>query len=211
MKSISFIFGCLLLVSYLLPWVVTPGISAMTNSAFDFAEWLSIHPLERADGLLLTPLLLRLPLACIALYLCLDAFIPRWVRILALLLLALAQMPPPEFFRETGGDSNYQQMAMLAAGTLVLGIGVLSLGTGRTAAYQPIIRLFRGGLVAAGLLAAVIGTSQGIALMQSFGTGIQAGVGIFLFTGISIICLLMALRNKENRVNEMFTLPSSHL
>ena len=56
----------LLLIAYALPWMMTPTIAGLTNGAYDLAEWTSIHPAVRADPLLLTPLLLRLPLVGIA-------------------------------------------------------------------------------------------------------------------------------------------------
>ncbi|MFN8529394.1 MAG: hypothetical protein U0670_12340 [Anaerolineae bacterium] len=53
------------LIGYFSAWVVNPGV-ALTLHAFDLAEWASLHPVVRAEPMLITTLLLRLPLLCFA-------------------------------------------------------------------------------------------------------------------------------------------------
>ena len=109
----------LMLVFYAFPWVVNPAASLSPN-AYDLAEWTSLHPAVRAETpMLLTSLLLRLPLACLAL---LIAFRARrnWFSVIVVLLIGLALLPPLEFIK-TLGDPNYDQQAALAAITLIGG------------------------------------------------------------------------------------------
>lgn len=114
-------YGLLLLalMGYVLPWIVAPT-AAMTLNAFDLAEWTSLHPMQRQASVpLLVPLLLRMQLPIIGILIALVTKGSRFrlIGILAVALMSLAQLPPPEFLRNTA-DPNYQQQFALAALTV---------------------------------------------------------------------------------------------
>ena len=187
------VFILLLLIAYALPWVNAPTIAGFTNGAYDLAEWTSIVPSVRADSLLLTPLLLRIPLACIALYLVLSDTrrSTLWLRIVGLMLLVMALLPPLEYFTSASGDANYQQLFLLALATLVLGAIAAFLTTAldtRTA-----LRISLAPLVVAAI-SATMGLARALPVMQSFNVNAQVGVGIGLFVLVSAVCALWTFR-----------------
>ena len=96
-----------MLLFYLFPWVVNPGVS-LSLGGYDLAEWASLHPAVRdATPALFTSLLLRLPLACLALLIAFTAQ-RRLLPVLIVLIAALGLLPPPEFIKATN-DPNYRQ------------------------------------------------------------------------------------------------------
>lgn len=189
MRTSPFAFVLLLLVAYSLPWVSAPTIAGFTNGAYDLAEWASIVPSVRADSLLLTPLLLRIPLACIAVYLVLSDTrrSTLWLRIVGLDLLVIALLPPLEYFTSASGDANYQQSFFLALATLILGAVSASL----TIALNPraIARLSVAPLAAAAISGSM-GLMRALPTIQAFKVDVQMGIGIGLFVLVSVICAL---------------------
>ena len=173
-----YILIALMIVLYLFPWVVNPAASLSPN-AYDLAEWTSLHPVVHAQTpMLLTSLLLRLPLACLAL---LIGFSTRRGIIPALLigLIAVALLPPLEFIYSLS-DSNYRQQAALAALALIGGgIGL----SGILPRYQHWIAA---GVALIGAAASLIGLAQGYDLMRGFELPMQIGLG-GVALGISFI------------------------
>ncbi len=152
----------LALVAYLLPWVIATN-SAMTLNAFDLAEWTSLHPSQRhALPPLITPLLLRAQLPIIAALVALWASSPkeRLLAILCVFLLAVAQLPPWEFLRDSG-DANYQQQAALALATIIFSIGLPGLRRLMPANFQPFVVIL---IAILGIVSAILGQSQALDL-----------------------------------------------
>ena len=105
----------LALCAYFLPWVSHPSAS-LTMGAYDLAEWLNLHPLTQPDRI--PGLLLRSQLLLFTLVVAFWSAQPRftkhwWVRMIGIMLLCIAQLPPPEFIEWTG-DLNQRQQALLA-------------------------------------------------------------------------------------------------
>jgi len=159
----------LMLVLYLLPWLVNPSVSLSPNG-YDLAEWASLHPAVReATPALLTSLLLRLPLACLAL---LIAFTTRRGLLPALIVLiaAAALLPPPEFVKALD-DPNYRQQAALALFTLIGGAVGFSGQLPRARHWIAV------GISLIGALASGIGLLQSYELMRGFNLPTQIGMG----------------------------------
>jgi len=158
-----------MLVFYAFPWVVNPAASLSPN-AYDLAEWTSLHPVVRAETpMLLTSLLLRLPLACLAL---LIAFRARrsWFSVIVVLLIGAALMPPLEIIKAMG-DPNYDQQAALAVITLIGG------AIGLSGILPRARRWVAAGIGLVGAVASVIGLLQGYSLMRDFQLPTQIGLG----------------------------------
>lgn len=182
----SFLWLFLALISYLLPWVVLPA-SALTMGGYDLAEWLSLHPAARADSLLL-PLLLRLPLALLALLIIAQFHLPRWLRLAALGIVCIALLPPLEFVRNTS-DINYQQQFALAALTLFFGGAVWLFVPTRL--HQWLVAALLIGLILCG----VLGSLNAVTLMQVYRLPVDYGIGGFLLAtagGLGLIGIMKA-------------------
>lgn len=155
----------LALIAYTAPWVVSAGVS-LTFGAFDLAEWASLHPITRPD--LLTSLLLRMPLVCLAWILAFNAperplySMQWWIALFGCLLLAIFSSPPLEFLTTNRDDMNYQQQAFLVLMTLVgSGIGL----SGIAKNYRGYIAIGAGFL---GMLCGLVGMMQGHRLLTEF-------------------------------------------
>jgi hypothetical protein len=187
LQKTIYIAVAFMLLFYLFPWLVNPGVSLSLN-AYDLAEWASLHPAVRnATPTLLTSLLLRLPLACLAL---LIAFTTRRGLFPALIVLiaALALLPPPEFIKALD-DPNYRQQAALALLTLIGGVIGLS-------EILPRLRhLIAAALGLLGALACIIGLFQSYDLMRDFNLPTQIGMGGALLTLIFIIVAGVEVKN----------------
>lgn len=109
----------LAVVGLILPWFST-NQAGFTIGLYDFAEWVSLHPLERsADLPLLTTFFLRLQVAIvIVLWLTAVKEIPRLWWLLMLGLCCLAQLPPINAVAEWR-DPNYLQQILITLGTLI--------------------------------------------------------------------------------------------
>lgn len=169
----------LALISYSLPWVVTPGIST-SPGAYDLAEWASLHPAARsATPALLTSFLLRLPLALLALIVAIadERTATSWIRVLVAAALALALLPPLEFFTQYQDDPNYRQQFALA---------LLAL-TGSGAALTGRLRRWNHRLVSGfaltGAVTALWGISLGYQMLLDFQLPVMFGLGAWGMSG----------------------------
>lgn len=186
-RTSVFLFGmiALMLGLYTLPWLVNPAASLSPN-AYDLAEWASLHPAARVETpMLLTSLLLRLPLVCLAL---LVTFSTRRGVVPALLVLLVAiALLPPEIVPLTDNPNSRQQF-LLAVMTLVGGGVGLSEILPRTRHWIAVAVA----LIGAG--ASLFGLMQSYALMQGFELPTQVGlggvavlIGFVVLAGMSII------------------------
>ena len=170
------------LAGYLLPWIVAPT-APLTLNAYDLAEWTTLHPNQRGTALV-APLLLRLQLPIIAMLAALFARSPRIKPMAALMiaLLALAQLPPLEFVTIARHDSNYQQQFLLAAISLVAGLGLLACQPSRLLVLAAL------GLAITGLASSLVGQHQARLLyqmsLQESAPGIGAGVLVLAYIGM---------------------------
>ncbi len=187
-----YVVFAVMIALYVFPWLVNPAASLSPN-AYDLAEWSSLHPAIHAQTpMLLTALLLRLPLACIAL---LIAFTTRRGIVPALLvvLIAVALLPPLEFIHSLD-DSNYRQQAALALLALIGGAVGLS----------GILPRYRDWIAAAialiGAAASLIGLAQSYDLMRGFELPTQIGLGgVVLGIGFIITAGLAAINQTGQR------------
>jgi hypothetical protein len=130
MRRSEAVILALLLLCYAAPWA-DAGSHGLRMNAYDWAEWLSLHPAQRgAEPPLLISLALRLQLLGFGVLLAYS--IPsswRWLFALSLLVLAAAQLPPLEFL-SNNQDNNYRQQVFLAVSSIALGL------LARTRAYE---------------------------------------------------------------------------
>lgn len=170
------------LAGYSLPWIVAPT-APLTLNAYDLAEWTTLHPNQRGTPLVV-PLLLRMQLPIIAMLTALFACGRRIKPLAALMiaLLALAQLPPLEFLTISRHDSNYQQQFLLAAISLVAGLGLLACKPSRLLVLAAL------GLATTGLAASLAGQHQARLLyqmsLQESAPGIGAGVLVLAYIGM---------------------------
>ncbi len=179
-----------MLAFYLFPWLVNPSAS-LTPNAYALAEWTSLHPAVRDAAVpLLTSLLLRLPLACLAL---LVAFAARRgiLPALVVLVIAAALLPPPQFVTALD-DSNYRQLAALAVFTVIAGALGLS---GRLGRYRRRIAV---GVALVGALASGVGMAQSYSLMRGFDLPTQIGLGgVALVLAFVLVAVMMLWETKQ--------------
>lgn len=191
-RSFGFGFSLLLLllalVCYFLPWWWSAA-AGLTAQAFDLAEFVGLSPAVRAGNPpLLAPLLLRLPLAALAVLFLLRSRTPdlrgwwRWLLRLIALALLLTFIPPIEFIRVAGGfdDPNYRQLFLLLIATFVALLIALWLPR----------RLIRPVTVAIALLAAVsaiAGSLLAFTVISDLRLAATPGIGLI---GL-VICLLV--------------------
>ncbi|MFN8448358.1 MAG: hypothetical protein U0521_07145 [Anaerolineae bacterium] len=195
----NYLAAALLLIVYLFPWVVNPSAS-LTANAYDLAAWASVHPAVQAETpTLLTCLLLRLPLACIAL---LVAFGARRSALSALVVLVAvaALLPPLEFIHDTG-NPNYRQQAALALLTLLAGgIGV----SGILPRYRGWIAV---GIALVGAASSALGLLRGYELMRGFGLETQIGVGgVGLALAFAVIAVMLAAGERRAPGTQAFAI-----
>lgn len=186
--SLLVVLFVLALITYTLPWVTGKG-PALTFGAYDFAEWTSLHPASHAQNpTLLTPLLLRLPLALLTLALAFGAARGASSRrrlILGLLavVMAAALFPPLEFVTVAREDPNFRQQALLAGLTLVVGLIGVSSVVGRWG------RWIGAALAVMAAVAGMIGLAQGFGLIQGFEVPISISAPGPLF---AVVCVALA-------------------
>ena len=172
-----------LLVGLLLPWLLAPS-AAMTLNAYDLAEWASLHPSQQiSNPPLVAPLLLRIHLVILCALTGVVAQGLRGKRIaaLAIVALAVAQLPPIEFVNDIG-NQNYRQQFGLALASLVLGMATLRWINRRS---QP---LFVAGLGLVGALTTFSGVGLALDVYASMASGGSAGLGLWI-AAAAYICL----------------------
>jgi len=173
-----FILGC---VAYSLPWVTNPG-AGLSFGAYDLAEWASLHSTAReSTPMLLTSFLLRLPLACLGLLITIGFFRENsWLRVIPVLLIGIALLPPLEFFTQYRDDANYRQQFFLALTTGIAGVLSVNI-SGRW--YVKLLVMV---LVLIAVTSSLWGLIQGYSLMRAFNLSTQVSFG-----GVSLITILI--------------------
>ena len=179
------------LLGYLLPWAVAQS-APMTLNAYDLAEWTSLHPAQRqTTPPLMAPLLLRAQLVILSLAFAVTAS-RRWIAAAAVVVLALAQLPPFEYVYDIA-NLNYRQQFVLALVSLVAGLAATRLRNRR------IIRLLLFLLAVAGILSVHAGAAQAI---EAYRQPATIGFGPWLLTasyvGVAAITVL-AVRSEAAR------------
>ncbi len=168
---------------YLLPWVVAPS-APMTLGAYDLAEWLSLHPSQHhTSPPLQAVLFLRLQLVLLSLMLgAVSANKPwRLVSAIVIVLLAIGQLPPPEFIKDLG-NINYRQQFALALTSLIAGLLLLYIRHSRLRSIVLVV------LPLAGTLTVVAGVSQALGVFTSLHANGTVGLGVWIFVASYVAC-----------------------
>lgn len=172
------------LVSYLLPWLAATS-APLTLNAYDLAEWVSLHPSQQhTSPPLLATLLLRLQLPLLSLML---AALPlkkpgKLAAASVMLLLAIAQLPPPEFVLDPG-NLNYRQQFGLALASLLLSLACLRFMRSRLRSIALIV------LPLASIICASAGMSLALEVFAILQAGGTIGLGLWLFAASCLGCL----------------------
>ncbi|MBI1276994.1 MAG: hypothetical protein GC179_02575 [Anaerolineaceae bacterium] len=144
-------------------------------SAYDLAEWTSLHPIVRQTlPYLWTTLALRVPLAVLGLLLAkhiTESFQRASFGLLIVVITAFALLPPPEFFTVYRDDPNYQQQLLLALATVIIGTTIIIWHN------KSVQRLSSIALSLFGCLTSAIGLYQGYMLMIGFDMPASVGIG----------------------------------
>lgn len=177
----------LALVSYIMPWTSHQAAS-LSMTAFDLAEWTSLHPVSRnASPPFVAALLLRLQiLLCLWIFVICSAMVSRnrfasrsaMIGLSAFIsaLAFVSVLPPLEFFQDFA-DGNYRQQFVLA---VILVAGALICWTSTWRGWHgPFIVVISAG----GLVSAAISMSSAMALLETFSFGEQYGAGFMLYSG----------------------------
>ncbi len=173
---------------YLLPWAIAPS-GPMTLNAFDLAEWLSLHPPQHhTSPPLLATLLLRLQLLIVCLMFSAVSANTSWkfVSAIVIILLALGQLPPPEFVFDPG-NLNYRQQFALALASLLASLLLLRVRRARLLSAILVI------LPCAGVLSAIAGLSQAYDVYASLQAGTAIGLGLWILVANYIGIFLAAV------------------
>lgn len=194
----AWLLPALLLAAYLMPWV-TAGPTALRLGGYDLAEWASLHPQARASALLITSLLLRMIPALIVIYVTanVESAVTRAAASVIVIGVALALLPPLEYFSFAGGDGNYQQQFFVALVTLVG--GAVCLSPLLTDPQRRLLRISSSGLL---LLSGIIGAAQGYDLLSKFQLEVGLGAGLILFStvgGLLLALELLIINKKQAR------------
>lgn len=194
--SLLYLFLATALIGYLLPWAVAPS-ATMTLNGYDLAEWASLHPLQRQTSpALLAPLELRLQLVVLSVALGLLAIgrAQRWLAIILILLLALAQLPPFEFVYDIR-NTNYSQQFRLAAISLVVALAATPFKLRLLRPYALIL------LSILGIGSAIHGAAQALDLLALLGQGASAGAGLWIsilsYGGIIVVAVASLLEDRR--------------
>ncbi len=184
------------IVGYTLPWLVNPS-TALTMGAYDLAEWASLHPQVHFESdLLLTSLLLRWPLAALALIM---AFVGNphqnyfYFRLITFAGIALYLLPPLEFFTIARSNANYLQQFLLVAALVVIG------GTGFVFLTQQKWRYFFTIVSSAsGVIGSIWGVLEIADLMNGFALNPRPGLGVLFVVASFGLILAFAILNKQS-------------
>ncbi len=149
-----------------------------------------LHASARAAVLTLLPaLLLRLPLACLGLLVALNATVNPWLRMIFVVVITAALLPPLEFFSTGAGDANYRQQAALA--TIVFVLGLVSLNP-LPSKHTLSIRLI---LIFIASVSTLWGNGWAIKLMQEFNLPVQIGLGGIIYGALLVLLGIMVARH----------------
>lgn len=188
-------FILLAIIAYWSPWLINQG-AGLSLGAYDLAEWASLHPAVRAGSpVLLTSLLLRLPLVCLALSASLTAENTLknrgwYLRASLCLGIVVALLPPLEYLAHPVGDANYGQQLTLSI--IALAGGVVGLN-GRLRGLTPSLYVLCPLL---GGITTIVGVLQAHDLMRQFNLPAQIGAGALV---LALIYGLIALINYPRR------------
>jgi hypothetical protein len=191
-KNSPILYFCIILglISYALPWIVTPT-APLTLGAYDLAEWTSLHPSQpHTTPVLLVPLLLRIQLVIITLIIALAVHTDKF-RILAIMIiipLFLAQLPPLEFLTIGTDNINYQQQFTFASISLVAGLILTKFKPMRLIPY---ISIF---LVGVGVISAISGLQQAQSLYALSLQESGVGAGMILLCVAYLVIAVIHLR-----------------
>ncbi len=182
------------LFGYIMPWIITPT-TPLTLGAYDLAEWASLHPSQpHTSPALLVPLLLRIQLLIITILVAIsstDNMKSRFISLIVIIILFIAQLPPLEFLISASDNINYQQQMVLAVISLMAGIGLIVVKLPKLRDYILIVAIILG------VGASWFGLEQAQQLytlsLQEYTVGfgiwilIVAYVGVALFAGRNIL------------------------
>lgn len=190
-SGILYIIIIVAILTYLLPWSAASSAS-LTLNAYDLAEWVSLHPAQRLTSPpLLSPLLLRLQLTILTLLLAATNARTPWRRLAAvgIILLSIAQLPPPEYIRDIG-NLNYRQQFFLALTSLLVGLALLRIRLAR------VKTLVIAALPLAGVVTTVAGVAAANDVIAELQPNAQIGLGPWLYAASMLAILLLAALNR---------------
>ena len=178
----------LLTAVYYLPWLSGSG-AGLSFNAIDLAEWVSLHPVARAETpALVTPMLLRILLILIGVIAILS--LRRMLfQLVTTGLVMLALVPPVGFSAITSADPNYRQqfvLALSAAGSL----GSLTFFS-RFYTAPPATAAASIGLL--GFLAAVLGLLRAYDIVSLSGYDLVVGPGGLLTAGLFLLLAVLVI------------------
>lgn len=171
------------LFGYILPWIVTPT-APLTLGAYDLAEWASLHPSQlHTSPVLLVPFLLRLQLTILTWLFALitNNRLIQLITFALVIILAVAQLPPIEFFTIARDNINYQQQLFLTLISLVGGVGLVFYRSPR------IISLLGIFLPTIGIITATIGLREAQNLYTLSFQEYSTGLGVIILNLIYFI------------------------
>lgn len=179
-------------LSLVLPWFST-NQAAFTLSLYDFAEWVSLHPLERSAAFQLpTALLLRLQvLIIVLLWLTAIRYISRLWWLLILALCCLAQLPPIDAMAEWR-DSNYLQQILIALGTFVAALLTRNI-------YQQEPVLLAGSVLALISATAALISAQELAAGFNLMTTLMTGVWLYFTAMLALAIYIGTLITRKKQ------------
>ncbi len=185
------------LIAYLMPWIYNSGAILQPN-AYDLAEWASLHPtVQNGSPAFLETLLLRSQLLIITAIIAFYGNDKRWsnvwiLRAVTILLIAIAILPPLEYFIAERSNPNYGQQLILALSAIV--IGIVGLSNQFTAYHRHIISI----LILIGLVTCSLGIYRTLSLMQAYLPDIQPGFGglflIIVYIGMLVVHVMTTSR-----------------
>ena len=171
-------FLALALAAYCAPWLASSGASLSLNG-YDLAEWSSLVPGVRYGAQpMVVPGLLRAQLIFAA---AIVALVPTrrgswlwWICGAAALALAVALLPPFEYFLEESwrADVNYGQQVTFALLALINASICWVMPRGRQRRIALIV------MAAAGIITATAGASQAVGLAAGYAIAATIGMGL---------------------------------
>lgn len=186
--------GLWLTIAYVTAWVAH-DITGMTLNAYDWAEWTTLTPAERqSTPALMAGFWLRLHMVLLVLIFVGGASSLGWRKlgISIVVVGSLLQMPPPEFVANFQ-DINYQQQAMFALVSLVMGAGFV--------VVQPSSKWLGIIIGSVGLVACVAGLEAGLRVIAPFELDVSIGWGFgMMLVGYGLLWVVSVLSKLKRRL-----------
>ena len=178
------------LLTYSLPWTAQSG-AALTLSAYDLAEWSSLHPVVREGFLPFAVTFgLRIIPALLLVVFVVDSSSRHWERLIMTALIAIALLPPVTFFLQGLNDANHcQQMAVSILTLAMSGISITMTPRALRRALQSVVSVIV-------IVDSIWSLATALNLMHRFSHAVQPGAGSVLF-----ILILMIFVAKNRRGN----------